>query len=224
MREDMEQKSNDHHPGRWHWRDGDRETRTDSLQLSNPSPVTSSLLLLCCCCSRTGWCVQSWQKLNRAHNSSSRDFLLSHQFVGTYFWPQIDAFGRLPKSEEIKFDVITSSSGYKRQVRVSCVCVAAPTVVQSKLKFAIRGCTARLRKWRNVIGPQVGWTWPGDFNAFPEGEQLFRKQRDGQRKVYFTWCNEKAIMDDNSIQSLIHLSVFSDLLMWFNGFKDVQNQ
>lgn len=31
-------------------------------------------------------------------------------------------------------------------------------------------------------------------------------------------------MVDNSIQSLIHLSVFGDLLMWFNGFKDVQNQ
>lgn len=191
MRENMEQKSNDHHPGRWHWRDGDRETRTDSLQLSNPSPVTSSLLLLCCCCcARTGWCVQSWQKLNRAHNSSSRDFLLSHLLVGTYFWPQIDAFGRLPKSEEIKFDVITSSSGYNRQVRVACrICDRAclrrsSTVVQSELKFAIRDCTARLRKRRNVIGPRVGWTWPGDVNAFPEGEQLFRKQRDGQRKVY----------------------------------------
>lgn len=148
MREDMEQKSNDHHPGRWHWRDGDRESRTDSLQLSNPSPVTSSLLLLCCCCcARTGWCVQSCQKLNRAHNSSSRDFLLSRLLVGTYFWPQIDAFGRLPKSEGIKFDVITvvqattAKCALLAAVATVRVCAAAPQL--SSQSWNLRSETAR---------------------------------------------------------------------------------
>ena len=54
MREDVEQKSNDQHPVRWHWRVGQwGNSHTGSLQLSDPSPATSSRLL-CCCRSDSG--------------------------------------------------------------------------------------------------------------------------------------------------------------------------
>lgn len=119
MREDIEQKSNDHHPVLCHWRVGvSGKLAPGSLQLNDPSPATSSLHGL----TQIGWAtalhkVGKTELCTQPERLKFSRFLLSHLFFG--YSSLMNTFGRfeitvLRKTfiQKVSLQLISSSVGH----------------------------------------------------------------------------------------------------------------
>lgn len=207
----MEQKSNDHHPGRWHWRVADCETRTPLAAAQ--SPATSSLLLFllscccCCCCARTDW--QSWK------NWSAHAIQVLAIFCCPIHSSVPATSGRRVRQLAKKFIQINNSSetmsSEVRAVPHSGLCASLP--LRSEVRSGWSDCRAHFHERRSVIGPRVDWTCPGDVKICPVGEQLLGSPPDGQHKVYFIRCVGKSFIAGNNV--LILSRVFGEKTKWF---------
>lgn len=165
----MEQKSNDHHPGRWHWTAGNWETRTGLAAAQQPvschiqpSPLPLPLLLHPHRLRQIGWIsAQSWRNwtVHTIQVLAIPDIPCIVWIIYLY-WSQADAFGRFQNHLSKKFERCLSAVGQTTAPQHELCRIwtyawlrRSSTVVQPELRSGCRDCVAHLCQRRNVIGP-----------------------------------------------------------------------
>ena len=186
MREDMEQKSNDHHPVRWHWRVvhwGGLWTRTRLAAAQWPvwchiqpaPPPAAAAAAPAPDWGRSDGLVgaQSWLNWTTAVRATGAIQLLAIFLFSHWLCSCIDLWSVYPKGEKKKF-VVTAVSSSQTASELCRIRTrrSSSTVVQPELRSVRSDCMAHLCERRNVIGPWKDWICPWGVKMFPMGEQL----------------------------------------------------
>ena len=190
MREDIEQESNDHHPVRWHWRVGGLTVKLapGSLQLSDPSPATSSQPAppaaappAAAAAPAAAPARTDADRMGLAHKVGQTEactpikfsrFLFSHLIAGSrFYWSLAGVFGRniYPKKKKKSFCSAISQSDSPQPPSVAFGLVRSSTVVWPQLRWGRRDYVAHLvldwpLKWLNVlVGCEHVSCWGGGY-------------------------------------------------------------